>query len=243
MVNIMIVKALSFIEAMLITLKLVFNKKLNWGYVRFWSFILSLLLFSAHSSAFEGPVHKLNFHLNGADFGLSDISFNSNAPADRETTGFGISYDYVNDYVNDYGEAFAIEWHASPAVSNGEKIGGELFFIGYRIHGGIHGGINVGWGVGTLSQDRAESTCKNSSGNNVDCSISYSSTGLGMTLGYGYVFTSGFTLGFSILYVLGLGANTIIKENSPLKEKLTSSGDPTIGLGSNVSLILGYTWY
>ena len=211
------------------------NKKLNWGYVRLWVFALSLLLTSAHTYAFEGPAHKLNFHLNGADFGLSDISFNSNAPAARETTGFGLSYDYINRF----GKAFAIEWHASPAVSKGEKIGGEFFFIGYR----LHGGINAGLGVGAVSQGRAESICKDSSRNNVDCTISYSSAGLGTTLGYSYVFTSGFTLGFSSLYVLGLGASTSIKENSPHKEKLTSRKDPTIGLGYNISLILGYTWY
>ena len=205
------------------------NKKLKWGYIRFWAFVMSLLLLSTHSFAFEGPQHRLNFHLNG--FGLSGISLNSNDLQGSEGINFGISYDYVDKR----GHSFAIEGHSFPLTVGSQTLGGSLLSIGYRYH--TKGGFYVGLGAASVIRDTEG--CPTFS---TQCRAFYRSSDLGLSLGYTYVFDSGFTLGVSSIYVPPSPASKVTERGSTFNvSRVTSSTGLNLGAQS-VGLVLGYTW-
>ena len=107
------------------------EKKLKWGYIRFFALVLSLLLLSTYSSAFERPQHKLYFHVDTSNEKLSG------------ETGFGISYDAVDKK----GNAFAFEHHSFPSS--------KISYLGYRYH--TNGGFNFGLGYAQESNNKASS--------------------------------------------------------------------------------------
>ena len=205
------------------------NKKLNWGYISFWTLVLSLLLLSTHSFAFEGPQHRLNFHLNG--FGLSMISSNSNDLQDGEGINFGISYDYVDRR----GHSFAIEGHSLSSTVGSQTLGGSLSYIGYRYH--TNSGFYVGLGVASVIRDTEDCSTFFT-----QCRAFYRSSDLGLSLGYTYVFDSGFTLGVSSIYVPPSPASKVTEKGYTFNvSRVTSSTELNLGAQS-VGLVLGYTW-
>ena len=172
----MIVKTSSFVGVMLITVRLIFNKKLKCGYISFLPFILSLLLLSTHSSAFEAPQHKFNFHLDSGFL----------RPA--RGAGFGISYDYVDKK----GHSFALESHRLASSS--------FSYVGYRYHNNI--GLYAGLGLAWVNRD-VNGVCFNTGADTPEfsCVRSFHYSGLGLSLGYTHVFKSGFSVGASALFV------------------------------------------
>ena len=229
----MITKTSYFMGVVLIAVKLFFNKKLNWSYIHFGALILSLLLLSTNSSAFERRQHKLFFHLN--TLGASGTSFSPDDPNDEEQGGYGISYDFVNKR----GHSFAIEGHSLPSVVDGTTFAGSLSYLGYRYH--TNGGLYFGLGFIQVSKEVAVGTCKDALGDLVRCSLSLNSGGIGASLGYTYVFDSGFTLGVSSLYKPESSATATLETDSPFGESITFDTDLDLG-AQNVGLVVGYTW-
>ena len=214
------------------------NKKLNWGYVRFWLFVLSLLLTSAQSYAFERPQHKLYFHLDGGSLGLSEISLSSNdLDDDKEELSVGVSYDYVDER----GHSFALEIHPTSSIYEGERYEGNIIYIGYRYH--TNSGLYMGLGYGGGDTEVQLNTCENYLGDIInECTISYSSGGVVLSLGYTYVFKSGFTLGVSSLYAPPSRARKVVEVGSGFRSERGISGSNLDISAYNVGLVLGYTW-
>ncbi len=229
----MITKTSYFMGVMLIAVKLFFNKQLNWSYIRFGALILSLLLLSTNSSAFERRQHKLFFHLN--TLGLSGTSFSPVDAKDEEQAGSGISYDYVGKR----GHSLAIEAHSLPSVVDETTFAGSLSYIGYRYH--TNGGLYFGLGYTQVSKEVVIRTCEDSLGFIVDCSTSYRSSGLGASLGYTYVFDSGFTFGVSGLYIPESPVTAVFETDTTSEEIEPIDEDSMIG-AQNVGLVIGYTW-
>ena len=209
---------------------LFFKKKLNWGYIRFFTFVLSLLLFSTHSFAFEGMQHKFYFHLSEAGIDRVDYldygnRFNLNEPG----TGVGVSYDFVIKN----GHAVAVDLFSLTAGEIGsfdDFASSSLRNIGYRYYSnsGLHVGVGYIWGnVETFNVCFVEVEFGVDLGS---CKVASSLSGLGLTLGYTHVFDSGFTLGMSSLYVPAV----------PIKDAFNTN---SAEFGAQViSLILGHTW-
>ena len=149
------------------------KKKINWGYIRFWAFVLSILLLSAHSSAFERPQHKFNFHVDSATISGAGVS------------GFGISYDYVDKK----GNAFALEQHSLTLSS--------ITYLGYRYH--ANNGFFTGLGYAQTEQKGILFECPASIISDVLCIATLTTQGLAFSVGYTHVFKSGFSLGLSAL--------------------------------------------
>ena len=199
---------------------LFFKKKLNWGYMRFWAFILSLLLLSTYSSAFEAPQHKLNFHLGAGGLVSTNVFYSRGA--------FGVSYDFVNKK----GHSIALDAHF---LSDR----GMLYNIGYRHHN--NNGLYVGVGIAEVSREIGNTLCSDRLGREVRCKTSLKNIGLGLSFGYTHIFDSGFTLGVSSIYVPLGQAEIVAEADSPFGG--SSSFDSGLDLGiRSIGLVLGRTW-
>ena len=189
------------------------------------AFVLNLLLFSAHSSAFERPQHKLNFHLDA--LGLYSKSSFSTIPAVDEIREVGISYDYVDRN----GHSFAFESHSSDS----------FIFMGYRYH--TDSGLYMGLGFAGTSKKGESGPCTAPYLAGAKCSKYLGASGLSISLGYAYIFNSGFTLGVSSLYVFPGTLSENLDVVTPSGRKVSRVEDIGISLGTQkIGLMLGYTW-
>ena len=191
------------------------------------AFVLNLLLLSAHSSAFERPQHRLNFHLDV--LGASRGPFTFLNSKDDAKTSYGISYDYVDRQ----GHSLGFESHNINSDS--------LIFMGYRYHTNI--GIYVGLGFAGASHQLESGLCTAPYLAGAKCSESLGTSGLSLSLGYTYIFNSGFTLGASTLVVYPGVLSETLNVVTPSGRRV--SDDKNIGISSstvNIGLVLGYTW-
>ena len=226
---------LSFKQCIPFIIMLAFVKRLNWSCINWGALVLSLLLLSTHSSAFEKPQHKLYLHLDDAlgAPGVYPAGYNVQEYGNRGD-GFGISYDYIEKR----GHAFAIEYHKTPWATRGD----ELFYMGYRYH--TQGGFHLGLGF-TLIGIHVDTQCVTSDlrgrKNIIDdgCSVVYTELGLGLSLGYAYVFKSGFTFGVSGIYAPAIRGDGDVFDSRGSAAK--ANNNAYVG-ARNAGLILGYTW-